>query len=172
MTKCTVAPATLDVPSGGGEQLANVTTRTDCAWTAAPSVPWVTVTAGSSASGSGAVRLTVAANGGDARTAALVVGGQTTTIRQEAAPCTFALSTASQKYDAAGGYGSIGVVAARPSCGWTAVSNNTDWLVITDRGAGTGNGLVNFSVAVNAGAQRVGTLTIGGQTFWITQEPR
>ena len=168
----TVAPATLDVPSGGGEQLANVTTRADCAWTAAATVPWVTVTAGSSASGSGTVRLTIAANGGDARTGALVVGGQTSTVRQEAAPCTFALATASQRYDAAGGYGSIGVVAARPSCGWTAVSNNTDWLVITDRGAGTGNGLVNFSVAVNAGAQRVGTLTIGGQTFWITQEPR
>jgi hypothetical protein len=131
----------------------------------------MTVASGSAATGSGSVRVTVAANGGDARTGALTIGGQASTVRQEAAPCTFALSTASQKYDAAGGYGFVGVVAARASCGWTAVSNNSDWLVITDRGAGTGNGLVNFSVAVNAGAQRVGTLTIGGQTFWITQDP-
>ena len=166
----TISPTTIDVPSAGGERTTNVTTRGDCAWTAASNVAWITVTAGSSATGSGTVRFNVAANVGDARNGALTIGGQTVTVTQEAAPCTFALSTASQRYDAAGGYGAVSVIA-RPACSWTAVSDNGDWLVITDAGAGTGNGVVNFSVLVNTGPLRVGTLTIGGQTFWVTQDP-
>jgi hypothetical protein len=167
----TIAPTRIDVPVAGGERTTNVTTRGDCAWTAAANVAWITVTAGSSGTGSGTVRLNVAGNAGDARSGALTIGGQTLTVTQEAAPCTFAFSTASQRYDAAGGYGSVGVAAARPTCRWTVVSNNGDWLAITDAGTGTGNGLVNFSVAVNAGPQRVGSLTVGGQTFWVTQDP-
>jgi hypothetical protein len=129
------------------------------------------VTAGASATGSGTVRVIVAANPGDARSGLLTIGGRTVTVTQEAAPCTFAFSTASQTYDAAGGYGSVGIAAARPSCSWTVVSNNGNWLVITDRGAGTGNGVVNFHVAVNTGPARTGSLTVGGQTFWVMQSP-
>ena len=165
-----IAPTTIGVPMAGGERSATVTTRSDCVWTAASNVPWITVTAGASASGTGTVTFNVAANGGDARSGALTVAGQTVTVTQEAAPCTFAFSTASQTYDALGGYGSVGIVASRATCSWTVVSNNSDWLVITDRGAGTGNGTVNFLVTPNLGPQRAGSLTVGGQTFWITQK--
>ncbi len=165
----TVSPATIDVPLAGGERTTNVTTRVDCAWTAAANVPWITVTAGASATGSGTVRFNVAANDGDARSGAVAIGGQTLTVRQEAAPCTFAFSTHSQTYDAAGGYGAVGI-ATRSTCSWTAVASSIGgWLVITDRGAGTGNGVVNFSVAVNAGPERTGSLTVGAQTFWVIQ---
>ena len=164
----TISPTTIDVPLSGGERTTTVTTRGDCAWTAVANVAWITVTAGSSATGSGAVRFNVAANDSDARSGAITIGGQTLTVRQEAAPCTFGLSTASQRYDARGGYGFVNVFT-RPTCSWTAMSNNRDWLLVTDQGAGTGNGVVNFSVVVNTGTERVGTLTIGGQTFWVTQ---
>jgi hypothetical protein len=154
----------------GGERTTNVTTRGDCAWTAAANVPWITVTAGASATGSGTVRFNVAANDGDARSGAVAIGDQTLTVRQEAAPCTFAFSTHSQTYDAAGGYGAVGI-ATRATCSWTAVASSIGgWLVITDRGAGTGNGTVNFSVAANAGPERTGSLTIGAQTFWVIQK--
>jgi hypothetical protein len=164
-----ISPTTIDVPSAGGERTANVTTRGDCGWTAVANVPWITATAVSAATGSGTVRFTVAANGGDARSGAITIGGQTLTVRQEAAPCTFAFSTASQTYDAAGGYGAVGI-AARSTCGWTAAASSVGgWLSITDRGAGTGNGVVNFSVAVNSGPERTGSLTVGDQTFWVIQ---
>ena len=42
----TISPTTIDVPMAGGERLMNVTTRSDCAWTAVSSVPWITVTEG------------------------------------------------------------------------------------------------------------------------------
>jgi hypothetical protein len=168
----TISPMAIDVPSAGGERTTNVTTRGDCIWTAAANVAWITVTAGSSATGGGAVKFNVAANGGDARAGVLTIEGQTVTVTQEAAPCTFALSTDRQRYDAAGGFGAVNVTAARSTCRWTAASNNGDWLTITDAGTGTGNGMVNFSVAVNLGPQRVGSLTIGGQAFWVTQDSR
>lgn len=168
----TVAPTTIGVPPAGGGRSATVTTRSDCAWTAASNSAWLAITGGASSTGSGVVSFNVAANGGDARTGIITIGGQSVTVTQEAAPCTLAFSTASQTYDAAGGYGFVGVGAARPSCGWTAVSNNADWLVITDRGAGTGNGVVNFHVGSNgSGAQRTGSLSMGDQTFWVIQKP-
>ena len=168
---CTFAtlPATIDVPSAGGERTTNVTTRSDCAWTATATVSWITVTAGAAATGAGTVRFSVAANGDDARSGALRIGGQTVSVAQEAAPCTFGLSTTSQRYDAAGGYGSVNVTA-RSSCRWTVVPNNGDWL-IADHASASGNGVVPFLVAVNPGPQRNGTLTIAGQTFWVTQDP-
>ena len=165
-----VAPTTISVPAAGGEGSATVTTRADCAWTTASAVPWITITAGASSTGSGVVRFNTAANGGDARSGPVIVAGQTVTVTQEAAPCAFAFATASQTYDALGGYGSVGIGASRATCSWTVVSNNSDWLVITDRGAGTGNGTVNFLVTPNLGPQRAGSLTVGGQTFWITQK--
>jgi hypothetical protein len=63
----------MDVPLTGGERTTNITTRGDCAWTVA-NVPWLTVTAGSSAAGNGTVRFTVAANDGDARSGAIIIG--------------------------------------------------------------------------------------------------
>lgn len=168
----TFSPSAIDVPSVGGERTANVTTRADCTWTAAASVPWITVAAGSSAAGAGTVTFNIAPNSDDARGGAIIVGGQTLRVTQEAAPCTFAFSTASQTYDAAGGYGAVGI-ATRSTCSWTVVASSVGgWLVITDRGAGTGNGAVNFSVAVNSGPERTGSLTVGGQTFWVMQRPK
>jgi hypothetical protein len=54
--------------------------------------------------------------------------------------------------------------------GWTAVSDAA-WLTVTAGAAGTGSGTVTYSVAANgtAVASRTGRLTIGGQTFTVTQ---
>jgi trimeric autotransporter adhesin len=51
---------------------------------------------------------------------------------------------------------------------WTAVSN-VAWLSITGGASGTGNGTVTYTVAANRGSARTGTLTIGSQTFTVTQ---
>lgn len=62
----------------------------------------------------------------------------------------------------------IGVTAAAGTCAWTAVSNNA-WITITGGASGTGNGTVTYSITANSGAARTGTITIGDQTFTITQ---
>ena len=50
---------------------------------------------------------------------------------------------------------------------WTA-STTTSWITVNTT-SGTGNGLVNFSFAADAGATRSGTVTIAGQTLTVTQ---
>ncbi len=53
-------------------------------------------------------------------------------------------------------------------CGWTA-SSNSAWLLISSAASGSGNGAVSFQVLANTGVARTGMLTIGGQTFTVTQ---
>ena len=53
-------------------------------------------------------------------------------------------------------------------CAWTATSN-APWLTITAGGTGSGNGTVQYSAAATSGGSRSGTLTIGGETFTVTQ---
>jgi hypothetical protein len=60
-------------------------------------------------------------------------------------------------------------VAAPTGCAWTGSSNDA-WLTITAGGNGNGNGNLTYSAAANSSAsQRVGTLTVAGQTFTVTQ---
>jgi hypothetical protein len=60
-------------------------------------------------------------------------------------------------------------VITGPNCPWTATSNNVNWLTVTGGSSGTGNGTVSISAAHNSGEQRDGTVTVGGQTFTVTQ---
>jgi RHS repeat-associated protein len=55
-------------------------------------------------------------------------------------------------------------------CSWTATSN-VGWITMTSGSSGSGNGTVSYSVAANSGPQRVGTITVNGQAFTITQAP-
>jgi RHS repeat-associated protein len=68
-----------------------------------------------------------------------------------------------------GGTGSVNV-SISSGCSWVAASN-AGWITITNGSSGAGNGIVGYSVAANGGAQRVGTITVNGQAFNITQAP-
>ena len=78
----------------------------------------------------------------------------------------FSLSIPGQFFGIGGGTGAVSVFGST-SCSWTAVSN-VSWIVITFS-SGCCNGIVNYTVAPNPGAQRVGTMTIAGQTFTVIQ---
>jgi hypothetical protein len=144
-----------------------------CAWTAAANVPWLTVTSGASGTGNGTVAFGVAANTGTARSGSLTIAGQTFTVSQAAppappAPCTISISPNAQEIKKQGGSGSITVTASAASCTWTTIAHAA-WLTVTHGTSGTGNGTVTFEVAENSGGDRTGTLTVGGQTFTVTQ---
>lgn len=83
-------------------------------------------------------------------------------------PCTFSLSRTARTLTAAGGKGQL-IVTAQSNCGWTAVSN-VAWITITKGSSGTGTGKVGYVVAPNTTTkQRIGTVTIAGQTFTVKQ---
>jgi hypothetical protein len=81
--------------------------------------------------------------------------------------CAFVLAPTTANIAAAGGAGSL-VVTSAPGCAWTA-SSNVPWLTITAGASGSGNGTVQYSAAPTTGGSRSGMLTVGGQTFTLTQ---
>jgi hypothetical protein len=82
--------------------------------------------------------------------------------------CGFSLTSTHASYPVSGGSGQISVPASS-TCSWTAASDAT-WLTVTSGSSGTGTGTVGYSVAANTGSDlRSATITVGGQTFVVTE---
>src|SRR5262245_60052144 len=90
-------------------------------------------------------------------------------ITSEEKSCVPTLNPVSAGSPQGGGTGSISV--STPSgCNWSATSG-VGWITVTSGASGAGAGAVGYSVAANSGAQRVGTITVNGQAFSVTQAP-
>ena len=164
----TLSQETASLPAGGGSGQVGVSVAAGCAWTAASNVPWIQITSATTGTGPGQVAFTAAASSEGARTGTLTIGGRTFTVNQAAAACSYTLSSSGQSVPAAGGTGTVNV-ATGGGCSWTAVSNHP-WLTVTAGESGTGNGAVSFAAEPETtGIARTGTLSIGGQTFTVTQ---
>jgi hypothetical protein len=165
----TINPTSQNFTASGGSGSVSVTASgSACAWTAASNAVWITITSGSSGTGSGATQFSVAANIGPQRSGTLTIAGQTFTVTQDSG-CSFTINPASQNFTASGGSGSFGVATAT-GCSWTATSQ-AQWITITSGSSGVGNGTVQFSVAANTGSSRTGAITVtGGQMFTVTQD--
>jgi hypothetical protein len=84
-------------------------------------------------------------------------------------PCSFSLTPTSAVFFPDGGTSTV-TVSAPAGCSWSATSN-ANWLQIFSGGTGTGDGIVTYMVSANPTTnERVGTLTIAGMTFTITQK--
>jgi hypothetical protein len=164
-----VTPISRTVSAAAATGSVSVAAASDCAWTASSSVSWLAITAGSSGSGNGSVSYSVAPNTSTSpRIGTISVGGQTFTLSQAGATCTYALSPAGESVPATASSRSL-TVTATGGCAWTA-SSSVSWLGITGGGAGSGNGTVSYSVAANPTASpRTGTLVVAGQTFTVLQ---
>jgi BACON domain-containing protein/all-beta uncharacterized protein len=167
-----VAPQTVTMTANGGTGRVTVTAPAGCAWTAATDVPWVTIGSGAGTA-NGVVDFVVAANTGAARAGRILVETAIVSIAQSAsspttpAVCTFSIAPSNQSFGDLGGSGSVSVTAPA-ACAWTATSA-ASWLVVTSGATGSGAGTVAFSVSVNTGAARSGTLLVAGQTFTVDQ---
>src|SRR5207245_9785087 len=81
--------------------------------------------------------------------------------------CAYSVAPANDQIRTAGGTDSVALTTAS-GCAWTATSN-APWITITPPTSGTGSSTITFVVAANTGAARTGALTVGGQTFTVTQ---
>lgn len=81
--------------------------------------------------------------------------------------CSYTVSPLSQSVGASGGMGTI-MVTTGTGCGWNAMSND-GFITITGGSSGTGNGMVNYTVAANGGFVRGGTISVAGQSFTVAQ---
>ncbi|HEY0101627.1 MAG TPA: Calx-beta domain-containing protein, partial [Pyrinomonadaceae bacterium] len=83
-------------------------------------------------------------------------------------PCVYTLSPANKTSPAAGETFTVGVLTQN-GCHWTATSNS-NFISVTSGANSSGNGLLTLVVSRNeSGVPRTGTVTIGGQTFTVTQ---
>jgi hypothetical protein len=156
-------------PNGGGGTV-TVTAPAGCEWTAASNDSFITITSGIRGTGNGTVSYSVMGNAtNNTRTGTLTIAGQTFTVSQTAStPCTFSISPTSQSFPASGGAGSVNVTAPG-GCNWTATSNDP-FITITSGGSGSGNGTVGYFVLANTtNDTRIGTMTIAGQSFTVSQ---
>lgn len=158
-------------PMAGGTGSVTIGTGSSCGWTATTNgASWV-VPGASSGTGSGTVNFTVASNGtGAARNASLIVNGQPITISQNGPVCGYSLQAASANMPGTGGTGTVGVITAAGCGPWTGTSNAPTWLHFTGLASDTGPDTTSYTVDANlTGADRLGTLTIAGQTLTVTQ---
>ena len=81
--------------------------------------------------------------------------------------CAFNLSSNQTNADLSGGSYSVNVTAPT-NCDYSAFSN-AEWITVTGGSPGSGNGAVAFTVAVNNGLSRQGTIKIGDSVLTIQQ---
>jgi uncharacterized protein (TIGR03437 family) len=114
----TIAPTSAQVAFGGAAGQINVTTAQGCNWTAASNDAWLTVAAGASRSGPGAVSYSAAANpNGFPRTGTIAIAGQTFTVTQ--APAPIPCPTVSGVNPASGAFGSTATITGTNLTGAT-----------------------------------------------------
>jgi hypothetical protein len=147
----------------------DVSTGDTCDWTAQSNAGWITITSENAGTGNGIVSYSIEANPGTkSRTGTLTIAGRTFTITQ-AAPCSYALSSSSRTFTARGGNGAV-QIRTGSTCAWN-VASNVDWITITSSLSGAGKQTIRYSVAKNTtGSVRVGTFTVAGLTFTVTQK--
>src|SRR4029079_11707553 len=117
--------------------------------------------------GNGNVAFRIAANdGAAARDGEIAVNNSRVHVSQKA-PCRYVLTPATTSIAAAGGSGQV-TVATASDCAWTAAADG-EWISIAPPTSGTGNGTVSFTVPVNTGSERTGSVVIGGQRATIVQ---
>ncbi|MDH4065103.1 MAG: Ig-like domain-containing protein [Acidobacteriota bacterium] len=84
------------------------------------------------------------------------------------AGCPVTLVPTSASSPAGGTRGTV-MVLTSVACPWTALSNDPSWLMVTDGASGTGYGTVGYEVTANTARARAGTISIGGETFTLSQ---
>ena len=164
----TLAPTSRTVAAAGGASSTSVNATTGCAWTATSNTGWLTVTGGASGNGNGTVSFSAAANtSAQGRAGSLTIGGDTLTVNQDGAPCSFTVSPTAPSMSVAGGSLAI-TVTAGAGCSWTS-SSTAAWVVATNSG-GSGSGSAEFTVAANmTSSARSAALSIAGRIITVTQ---
>jgi photosystem II stability/assembly factor-like uncharacterized protein len=159
-------------PASGGSGSVALSAAGGCAWDAATSDSWITITSAGSGAGSDTVTFEVRENTtGSPRTGTMTIAGQAFTIIQDGGieDCSYTIAPISRSLSAIGGSGII-TVAAEERCAWQAVSN-VSWITVASGNMGIGNGAVNYTIAQNTtGISRKGRITIGNQVFNVKQK--
>ena len=157
-------------PAGGNNSVGVLASGTSCPWLAISHADWIIVTPSGVAGGTGLVTYTVSPNAASAsRVGTIWIAGQSLTVNQSGVVCSLSVSPRSIAVPPTGVTGrSLSVGANAPDCQWTAAAS-VPWILLSGGTKGTGTGTVTYTVGVNTGGLRTGTITIAGRTVYINQ---
>jgi hypothetical protein len=155
---------------GGSKTVKVLSFGVPCDWTAVSNDPFITITSGNNGAGKGRVAYSVPGNTNTtALSGTMTIAGRTFTVNQAAGGCIFKLSPKAGKLKAAGGTAVVKVKPNFSDCAWSAVSSDS-FITMADGSSGLGIGTVSYTVAANTNTTVLtGSITIGGQTFTVTQ---
>jgi uncharacterized protein (TIGR03437 family) len=154
-----------------GGSVGVLASATSCPWLAISYVDWITITSGASGSGTGLVTYSVSPNPDLASRSGTIwtAGGNSLTVNQSGVTCSLAVGSRSIPAPASGlTGGTLTVTSNAPDCQWTAVAN-VPWILVSAGNTGTGSGTVTYTVGVNTGGLRTGTITVAGQKVYVNQ---
>ena len=165
-----INPASQAFGTAGGGGSITLTTGAACPWTAVSNAGFVTITSAAAGTGSATITFTVAANtSSNARSATIVVGGQSFVVNQAGVPCNFNVTPATDYVSGLGATRALTVTAGASDCAWNVI-NPTPWIVATP--SGSGSGAVTYTAAPNpAPTRRSGTIAVAGFSITIVQGP-
>ena len=156
-------------PAGGVGLIGITANGPNCSWTASSNAAWAAVNP-LGGTGSGSVGVTIQSNASSvsARNTLLTIAGQSIGLSQDGTSCNYRLQSANGSAPASGGAGSVGVVAPNV-CTWASTSNDPSWLTIVSAGSGGTANVQFFAQANTSASPRVGSLTIAGLPYTVTQ---
>ena len=157
-------------PAGGNNSVGVLASATSCPWLAISHADWMTVNPSGVVAGTGLVTYSVSPNAGAAsRVGTIWVAGKSLTVNQAGVACSLDVAPRSVSVAASGLTGaSLTVVSNAPDCQWTA-STSTPWILVSGGSTASGSGAVTYTVGVNTGALRTGTITVAGEIIYVNQ---
>lgn len=166
----TVDKTNVEVERDGGTGTVTVSpTDTRSSWRARPNCDWISV---SPTSGAGPTTVTYRVapwHDVSTRSGTFTVGGHTVTVFQYGSRMALDAYAATRDYYA---YVISVKVDALAVTSWT-VTPNASWISVVDAGNGQGGDTVSVAISENPSYKaRTGTVTIGTETFTVTQEGR
>jgi uncharacterized protein (TIGR03437 family) len=156
--------------TGGNTSVGVLASAISCPWLAVSYADWITVSSSGVASGTGLVTYTVSPNPDSApRAGTIWIAGQSLTVNQSGVVCSLGAAPRNVSVAASGLTGaSLAVTSNAPDCQWTAVAN-VAWILVSRGNTGAGSGSVTYTVGVNTGGARTGTVTVAGQKVYVNQ---
>ncbi len=155
--------------STGDLRKLDIATGPGCTWESSSPLEWLRLVNATSGTGPGSVRLEIADNRGNTpRTGTVTIAGIGYQVTQMAANCPVDLSGA--ETNPSGAFGAYELrLTTGPTCQWE-VRQFPSYATFTGATAGTGPGVLRFTLPQNIGEPRPAYISAGGQLWHFLQK--
>ena len=163
-----LTPLSASIPVTGGAATTTLTLSPNVVWTVTSSDAWLQITSATSGSGATTVSVHAVANPNvESRAGTITIAGKTFTVTQEGVGAT--VDSQDQVLGTDGGSFNVDVTTSS-GANWTA-STDVSWLTVAlgQTGTGSGSALIVADPMTNPAVSRTGTLTVAGESFYVTQ---